>query len=191
MTELEVAVGVERAAPDPVLRGLRVIDPTAELIYLGHGRWLLGRVVPHEPIRKAGERLAASCHRATKNRNTASRSLAQSDYDRNLLAQLRLRGFQPTTEYRVYGEPTGAIVRDQEVMDFLYRTLSDASVDALADEDQTHRKATARADLTDEARGRAAWTYLFTRSHSVTRFDNRPQRARSGFRRHPNPASAT
>lgn len=184
MTELEYAVGVEREAPRDVLRGLRVIDPTAELIYLGAGRWLLGRVVSSEPIRAAGERLAASCSRATKSRNTASRTLTREDYDRHLMAQLRLRGFQPTTEYVVYGEPTGAIVRDQEVMDFLHRTLSDDAIDALADEDSTALKAAAHADLTDEARARAAWRYMFTRSHSVTRFGAGPQRARSGFTMH-------
>lgn len=184
MTALEAAVGVEREAPRDVLRGLRVIDPTAELIYLGTGRWLLGRVVSSAPIRAAGERLAASCTRATKTRNTASRTLTPEDYDRHLMAQLRLRGFQPTTEYRVCGEPTGAIVRDQEVMDFLYRTLSDDAVDALADEDHIARKAQARADLTDEARARDAWRWMFTRSHSVTRFGAGPQRARSGFTLH-------
>lgn len=181
MTGLERAVGVEREAPEGLLRALRVIDPTAELIYLGDGNWMLGRIRPSEPLRQAGARLARSCRLATKHRST----LLPTDYRRHLVAQLRMLGFQPTTEYHVQGEPTAAIVRDQEVMDFLWRTTSDDALSQMDDAGLVAKQAAARAEMLDEGRAADAWRYLFTRSHAITRVDD-PTRDRvaSGRTRH-------
>lgn len=178
MTELERAVGVERTAPSELLRALRVIDPTAELVYFGAGRWRLGHLVPEDRrIAKAGQRLLASCARVLKVRKRPS----VEDYQRHLFGKCRLFGFVPTAEYEVLGEPTAAIVRDQEVMDFLYRTVSAQEADAMYDHDELQRKAHADAMLTDEHRARDAWRYAFTRSHAVTRFDDPTRRQhRSG-----------
>ncbi|MCU1350614.1 MAG: hypothetical protein JWO56_3644 [Acidobacteria bacterium] len=179
MTPLELLVGVERTAPTELLRQLRVIDPSAELIYMGHGRWLLGRVLASRPIRAAGERLAGSCARVLQTR--WRKAPLAADHHRYRTAQLRLRDFQATQEYVVQGEPTGAIVRDQEVMDFLYRHVSEQQLDEMADEPKVAQQAAARADLADDRRAADAWRYLFTRSHSVTRHESDEQKARSGF----------
>lgn len=177
MTELERRVGVERAAPPEVVRQLRVIDPAAELVYFGSGRWMLGRLVPDARIRKAGAALAKSCRNAT-----AGRALVPEDYGRQLMAQLRMQGFQPTTEYVLHGEPTAAIVREQEVMDFLWRHSNDYDRERLADRDYLQRKAETHHDLTDDARARDAYRYLFTRSHAARRI-NAYAGPRSGFTR--------
>lgn len=173
MTEVERYVGCERAAPGHLLRALRVTDPTAELLYMGDGVWWLGRIAPNRNIEQAGQRLAASCRRVERK----GRKLVPEDRRRWMVAQARLAGFQATQEYHVVGEPTAAIVRDQEVMDFLHRTLSDEDRDRMADEDFVRAKAQAHADLTDDARGRDAWKYMFTRSHAVRRLDS-PERYR-------------
>lgn len=164
---------VEREAPGHVLRALRVIDPTAELIYMGEGRWLLGRLAPSSSIRVAGERLVESCRRAVKGRKPNA-----LDARRYLFAQLRLNGFQPTAEYVFRGSPDSSVVIDQQLMDWMYRHTTDTELETAVDADMVKAREEARADMLDTARHAAAWRYAFTRSHSVTRFDD-PTKARS------------
>lgn len=163
MTELERAVGVEREAPTDLLHRLRVIDPTAELVYMGRGVWWLGRVVPNRVLRSAGDRKVGAVAQVTRRR----RPTAQ-EHRAHLVGRLQQHGFQFTAEYAV-NDPDGAILTDQQVMDFLYRTLTDGERDVLADRDEVRRRAEAHAELTDDARATDAWRYLFTRSHAVTR----------------------
>lgn len=195
MTPFERVVGVEREAPGLLLRALRVIDPTAELLYLGRGRWLLGQVVSDRRIVKVGTRAlranrgASRAYENLKLRgklSTAQIAAAEHDLKANdILARARMLGFRPTSEYTVIGEPSGAIVRDQEVMEYLYRHLTANETERLADEDATERADSAQKQLQDDGRARDAWHYAFTRSHAVTRIDDpRRDRVRSGFTKH-------
>lgn len=163
---------IEREAPGHLLRALRVIDPTAEFVYMGEGRWLLGRLASTAAIRVAGQRLVESCKRAVEGRKPTP-----LDARRYLFAQLRLNGFQPTSEYVFQGEPDSSVVIDQQVMDWMYHNTSDSELETAVDADMVKAREDARADMLDTARHAAAWKYAFTRSHSVTRFDD-PTKAR-------------
>ena len=57
----------ERTPPDHVVRGLRALDPAAELVYMGYGKWYLGRFVSDRRIYESGVRLKASTLRAIEN----------------------------------------------------------------------------------------------------------------------------
>lgn len=202
MTALERQVGVVREAPEPLLRALRVIDPTAELLYLGEGRWVLGHTVNDERVRKVGER-ALKANKGAANQLEKLRMIgklrgARLDEARfeirtkRIFGEARRLSFRPTSEYVFQGEPNGSIVRDQETMEFLYRHLSANETDRLADEEQDARKASAEKELQDEYRAADAWRYAFTRSHAVTRHDDPAlQSVRSGFSRVPASAPAT
>lgn len=64
----------ERDAPAELLEELREIDPTADVVYIGDGEWLVGRRWPHHRLRyeAAGQlldqelRRPASMHRAKR-----------------------------------------------------------------------------------------------------------------------------
>lgn len=194
MTDLERKVGVVREAPEPLLRALRVIDPTAELLYLGNGRWMLGQVIPDCRIVKAGwmqlEANKGAAGKLEQMRLTGrlhGKRLVEALHEirsRRIVAEARRLGFRPTAEYTFRGEPNGSIVRDQELMDFLWRHMSMNETSQLEAQDGEDRRAQALADAQDEHKARDAWRYAFTRSHAVTRHDDPTvQRVRSGFTR--------
>ncbi len=90
-----VRTGGDREPPDSLIRQLREIDPSLELVYAGDGWWWLGSV--REPtqfqIRGANLLLEQEANRATAN-------------PRNLLrATLALQGFRYIAEYRSEGDP--------------------------------------------------------------------------------------
>lgn len=178
MTEIERLVGVDRVAPEHLLRRLRVIDPTAELIHIGEGRWMLGRILSDERIRQAGQRQARSAREAIRGRKPNV-----IDKRRHIVAQLRLLGFQPTSEFFVKGEPTARILREQELMQFLWSRANRYSLERMADAEQNERKAKADAELQDEALHRDAFNYLTRMTHSVTRYGH-PLGTPSGRTRH-------
>lgn len=161
-----------RTAPAHVIDGLRAVDPSAALVYLGDGRWLLGSVRP-SAIRRAQAASIIQNALDTFDR-TGARTGAKGDphadprtRDRLALGLLAYQGFSPIAEYTIAGEPDSAIVHDLARRDWLYRTLSDQAVEASWTADQDAAAAEARADLADEARARDAWRYAFTRSHLV------------------------
>lgn len=182
MTEVERLVAVEREAPEHLLRRLRVIDPTAELLYLGRGEWVLGVMTDDPRVRMAGKRLVQSCERVAA--KLRAKDITHDHRRRWRMGLARQLGFRLTAEYEIRGEPTAAIVRDQEAMDFLHRTLTMQGVTDLNDLDDVRRKAEAHADLTDDHRARDAWRYMFTRQHAMKRIDLSTG-PRSGFSRQP------
>lgn len=171
-----------RTPPPHVVEGLRALDPDAELVYWGWGKWVLGTMTNDVRLQPLGQRLLVSTLRAINKRPW--RVALQRDVYRIRMARLRLAGFRVTAEYELRGSPDSSIVNDQRCMDWMYRTMNDEAVDRALQADKEAARATALADLTDEARGRDGWKYMFTKSHSVTRFDGPVQRARSGFQIH-------
>lgn len=158
-----------REAPVHVVRGLREIDPTAELVYLRRGLWLLGSVRwNRDAVRKAQNIWGRACHALvyaiarTKipNLKVDKRSLLRLEF-----ASLSMVGFRHIARYAFQGEPTNAIVEDFREMDFLYRHVSDNELFQALDDRAEARRMEARAELTDPARGRDAWRYAFTLSH--------------------------
>lgn len=203
----------DRRPPEDILRGLREVDPLADLTYMGRGRWLVGTVRPGTDRRreaqgrytKAQALRAIARHlaqNATKNANAIDyRSLEQLWY-----AELKLQGFVWTVEwvfagprrllrhgdFICQGDPDGRIVEHFRAADWwVRRNVSEQQFEtdlfAAIDAPQLEARAAARRDLTDDARARAAYKYAFTRQHPVTWYDDplRPRGAASGRTRHP------
>jgi hypothetical protein len=172
-----------RQAPEHVLRGLRSLDPQAELVWIEKDRWLLGRFAPENerPLQEAGWNLKRSTWAAIARRNGI---ITHTDVVRLRFAELRLACFQTTTEYHM-PLPDSAVVHDQQVMDWMFKNLSDDAVDRALHEDTERERKASREDLIDTERARAAFKYLFTTSHYLgresTNLDTGP---RSGWKRH-------
>lgn len=163
MTELERVVGVSRTAPTALLNQLREIEPTAELVYVGEGKWWLGKVQQSPEIRKVGWNIVRAV-----NQQTAGQQATPEACQAHLVGRLRQAGFQFTGEYE--GEPDGRIVQDLIVADYLWRLSSNfyRYQEWLNGQKEADAEA-ARKDLTDPARARDAWRYWRNRTHAVRR----------------------
>lgn len=103
-----IDVPVERETPLEVLAACRVIDPSAELLYIGEGRWWLGSVsVPNRHRRRTGMRLLAREGKA-----------AHPDAGVCRQGVLMLQGFALIGEYE---QADGALVDDFRRRDWQYR----------------------------------------------------------------------
>jgi hypothetical protein len=173
----------ERTPPDHVVRGLRSLDPDAELVYVGYGKWFLGRIISDSRLYESGVKLKKSTLRAIATRNSGKPGkVLHQDILRLRIAELRMAGFQFTAEYNMKGTPDSAIVIDQRRMDWMYRTLTDDETIEAFGADAAKARADAYADLTDDARGRDAWRYLFTTNHYLGKTSSNA--VRSGRVRH-------
>lgn len=189
-----------RRAPDHVLAGLRQVDPTADLVYVGWGKWLLGSVQhttidqwykktngQFSTLRRDALNMLVNARRLlelweanpTFQANPGAFRRLMGRYDFALLATM---GFRPISEYVLQGEPTSAIVDAFRRMDWLYRTTSDDELDRMLDAPKERQREEARAEFSDMGRATDAWRYLFTRSHWYGADPTR-QRVRSGFTR--------
>lgn len=150
-----------------VVAGLREVDPTAEIVYFGRGRWLLGSVRPSTLLREPAERVLRSALRMldialhnekfTFNPANARRLFGRVDF-----AVLALQGFRFVHEYRVQGELSSAIVEDFRKADWMYRTLTDDAVDQMLNAPKEAKRVASRLDLIDPARARDAHHYVNT-----------------------------
>jgi hypothetical protein len=153
-----------RTPSEYVVRGLREIDPTADLVYFGRGRWILGSVRPDVAVRAQAERIldrayklaafAMNNPRFKVNPGNIRRLLGRIDF-----AYLGLQGFRFIHEYRIQGSPDSAIVEDFRRADWMHRNTSDAEFERLLDAPKEQARAEARADLADAGRARDAWRY--------------------------------
>jgi hypothetical protein len=183
-------------APSEILLGLRRVDATADLLYLGWGQWMLVSVRPNsEMIQKGVRRLAEArrlLHRwetdpALKQNPGAFRRL----YRRYLYWLAVSQGARPIGKYeaafvRRFG--LEAIVTDFRRMDWMHRMATEQAVfdEGNAQYGLDYEKARARrdahAELRDEYKHLDAFRYLTTTSHSTTRHDDpEKRRHRSGF----------
>lgn len=177
-----------RRPPDHVVRGLRAVDPTADLVYVGWGRWILLSVRPNREHRASGERILANAGRLLSLWEKTPKLRANPGAFRRLINRydyglMTAMGARPITEYKVQGEPTSAIVDDFRRMDYLFRTTSDQALDEALHADKEAARTASRADLTDPARHNAASTYLFSRSHDFGARVGQDLGPRSGFKR--------
>ena len=159
-----------REAPAHVVRGLRAVDPMADLLYVGEGQWVLGVVRPNRITHAQAVRTLDS---VTQTLSTGARHTAET---RGAVwtAELALQGFRPVALYTT-PEPTEAIVRDFQRADFLYREAADRHFRAVLHA-REHAADRARADALAEFRGSAGEArreaarlipqFAVTRSHS-------------------------
>lgn len=98
-----------RTAPPEVVAALREIDPTAELIYMGDGRWDLLRLRPKNDDRE----LVASGLLATAYGACQKGRLAEHGWYRALrFARLVRQGYVVFNRYRINGDPDARIVHE-------------------------------------------------------------------------------
>lgn len=163
MTRLEQVVGAERVAPTAVRQRLRNIEPAAELIYVGNGKWWVGRMEPHTDLARAGQQKVRAA-----NRLTAQREVSPETAMLYRVGRLQQEGFRMLAEYE--GDPDGRMVQDLEVADYLWRAHATFQRWQAAMESGTEEeKAKAKADLLSYDRAKDAWNYMFKGTFAATR----------------------
>lgn len=182
-------------APRVIVAQLQLVDRSADLLYLGWGRWLLVAMKPDARHTATGARIRRNAHRllelwATNPKFKANPGAFRRLYGRYLYGVCTAAGARPISDYpasfvRRYG--LEAIVTDFRRMDWMFRTVTDTE---LFDDNHPmglgYAKEQARleadADLRSEYRHMHAWRYLSRLTHGVTRYDNpETPRHRSGF----------
>jgi hypothetical protein len=183
-------------APADILRRLRETDPTADLLYLGWGKWLLVSVRPNSAMMATGRRRLAAAARLLQRWDTDPK-LKQNPgafrrlYQRWLYWLAVSQGARPICDYeRKFVKRYGleAIVQDFRCMDWMHRTARENDVfdDNNAQFGLGYEREKARREAGDELRSEYrhmdAWRYLAVQSHGVTRHDDPEKpRHRSGF----------
>lgn len=171
-----IYLSTTREAPSDVVRRLRELDPTADVIYLGWGRWNVGKVRPTSmSVAIAQRMLATYWAMSAKARNT------RRGIQRYRFAEACAQGFRPVAEYTMK-DLDGRVVKDFQ--ESQYRMLN-ARTDLLDDwerAEQAEREAR-RLELIDENRARDTIRYVKTSNFGRAVESVRPQTqpARSGF----------
>lgn len=114
-----------REPPPGLVLQLREIDPRAELIYAGDGKWILGSIDPNRIRRRKaqamiGGLLALRYRLGRGSVGIRRRDLAHINY-RLWYYELVRQGFRMVQAYNFIGIPTVAIVSDFRKRDWLYR----------------------------------------------------------------------
>lgn len=139
-----------------VLRRVREIDPTADVLYLGPRFWMVGPVKPGTLARGAQIPVLQNLLRVPQKKRGASW------HRRVLMARAKERGFRPCLVHE-HNDADGELVEDFRAATHQLRQDFLAQMDA---EEHAH-KAALEADLADPGRAREAWRYAFTRTHHV------------------------
>lgn len=101
-----IDIPMTRVAPADVVRRLRELDSTVEVIYLGWGRWIVGKMRPTtHTFRIASRMLATYWHMPAPARAT------RRGVQRYHFALAALQGFRPVHEY-TRRDLDGRIVKD-------------------------------------------------------------------------------
>lgn len=141
-----VTVPEEREPPTWLLAGLRLVDPGAEVVYIGRGDWWVGVVAtPNRHRRRFGLRLL----RRQRGKWRPDPALVRQ-------ALLALQGFSVIATYT--GDPTGAWIDDFARRDHEWRYQSNLSQYHLAEKelDEEPARIQAAASRIVDARGREA-----------------------------------
>lgn len=169
-----------REAPRHVREGLRRLDETAEVVYLGPRHWLVGRVRPNAHVRRIAERMLDDVRTTLSVRAEA----APSRRARVALALLGLQGFRPVAEYRV-ADLDGRVVREFQESQWRMHHTTDADVERGWDADAEATRAANHRELASLERAREAHRTAFTSNFGAAVASVRSQATpvRSGFQR--------
>lgn len=144
-----------RSCPVGVLRRVREIEPTADVLYLGPRQWLVGPVKPDTRARGSQIPVLQNLFRIPPKKRSASW------HRRVTMARAKALGFRPALVHE-HNDADGELVEDFRAATQQLRSDFLAQMDA---EEHAH-KAMLEADLADPGRAREAWKYAFTRSHA-------------------------
>jgi len=139
-------------SPD-LLRRLREIDPRAEVIYVGNGRWWVGRVKANSPRRAIGRRMALAI------RNGDGHPWRIGDRDRwpeLRQALLMAQGFGLVVDVTVQGEPDARLVREFAIAMHVEQGGSYRSPEAIREEEAKRKQ---ERDRRDRERELLHWIY--------------------------------
>lgn len=167
-----------REAPPDVRRELQLIDPTADLFYVGRGNWMLVVYNPMDERQQRGRQELADL----RQRADALMALAGPGRREQLreylavktaVASLKMAGYQQMGAVWP-GEP------DSRIANWLRDTYARAQnvraqdrereMEAMAEKPEDGGQA--MKDLLDEDRAKDAWHDAFSGAHSVTIHDN-------------------
>lgn len=165
-----------RRPPPEVVRGLREIDPLAELVYVGHGRWLLGKVHPgewdkrEEAIRAMDRWVELVAQLDPRDHEVPLKELLPGLFDRWNEKRLHVMGFQPLPTVWHMELPDSTMVEHFRRVDFIWRNIT------IEEEEERLRKMDGTADLEERKATimerfdqiyRSVWKHAF--KHPVTR----------------------
>jgi hypothetical protein len=155
-----------REAPEDTRRALRALDPTAEVVYLGPRRWLVGRVRPNSESRTTAERMLAT-YASLPVTEQIRMSQAKRRY-RVALAELARQGLRPVEIY-AGRDADSRLVESFRQGQWRMQHLTENELFRELDEQEDAEKAEAAKQMQDLGTAQDAWKYAFTVSHSVTR----------------------
>lgn len=175
-----------RECPPDIRRGLRALDPTAEVVYLGPRHWIVGRVRPNQHVRKIAEGMLDDVTRvlSVRAQNTESRR------KRVALACLALQGFRPVQEYRL-NDLDGRVVKEFQESQWRMLHTSDNQLEREWDAEQEAIRERNRRELGDQYRAADAYKTAFTSNfgYGVSSVA-KPDHVKSGRVRHPLPKAS-
>lgn len=143
-----------RDAPRDILAALRDVDPTADLYYLGDGKWVVGRVRPTVERYRGGALLYEQALRAAAHGEIRSE---EQWYRRLRSARLTMQGFARVAMYEYPGDPDWRLVREfREAVWWANNDRHDDEINRRADLADHQQRRDARASLMDDAKAREA-----------------------------------
>lgn len=155
MAEALVSVPTTREVPAEIRRGLRALDPTAEVIYLGWGKWMVGKVRPTDESVRIAQRMLRNYWRLPAGARATKRSLQR--YRFALACQ---QGFRPVAQY-VLRDVDDRLVRDFQVSQWKMRHQSGDLLDEY-DRAEALDKEQRREQLRDLHRANDVHRYVTT-----------------------------
>lgn len=133
----------ERTCPPEILRGLRLVDPQAELLYAHEGQWILGAMRFSWPAYQTAwqslDHLEHTVEKLPYFHGTAEEKLAElerrarSNAQKRAYNRLALQGYRQIGVYR-QNDPDWRIVKDFEYRDFEIRVFADLGLDVVLEE---------------------------------------------------------
>ena len=145
-----------REAPSHVRRGLRDLDPTSEVVYLGPRQWMVGRVRPNVlAYKQAVDMLDNADTMSVRASDTTSRRA------RVAFALLALQGFRPVEQYTLR-DLDSRVVRDFQISQWKMLHIRDMELLDSLDEPEREARELAHRELTSYDRAKDAHRYITT-----------------------------
>lgn len=172
-----------RTCPPDILRGLRAVDPLAELLYAHDGQWILGVCrfswPAYQSAWQALDQLERTVTKLPYVHGTAEETFlelerrALSNHQKREFNRLALQGYRQIGVYAQH-DPDQRIVRDFEYRDFEHRVFADLGLDlvletALAQGDEHKLARIAKLRDAIHTHGVSAWRHIRGLKHFTSR----------------------
>lgn len=160
-----------REPPGEVVLGLREIDPLAELVYVGKGRWLLGKVSDEWDKRQTAINAMTQWKKLMTKFDPANHEeplieILPGLFDRWNEKRLQVMGFQPLPVVFHMEMPDSGIVEFFRRVDWIWKfAWKEASEEKEAEADGSKDQEARQKELVDRFNQvyKAAWRHVFKR----------------------------